>query len=532
MESSDLLIRGGIVIDGTGRPGFQADIRIRQGIIAEISPGLLQSENEQAVSAEGMIVAPGFIDAHCHTDMYAAEVPDACGKILQGVTTDVCGLCGDSPAPIGKDHLGEYRKRREYQLPGGRPYRACTFQDYCCEMNRSGNATNMALFVGNTNLRVAAAGYRSGPADAAELEMMKSMLLESLEAGAFGLSTGLTYYPSGCSSEEELTALCRAAAPYGAIYNSHMRNESDRVEEAIGEVIRIAEKSGCRGHISHLKMTGKRNHGKAEHCLELIHEAAGKGIDISFDVYPYTAGSCGLATLLPPEVREKGSAKETLLSADTIRRCEARIRETDWDNLVLTCGEENILLSAGPEELVGKTLKEISASLGISAPEAVLRVLAETSGQGSVIYHALSEKNLLLFMKDPLCSIGSDAFARNYTGPTAAGTPHPRNYGNFPRFLRKYVLEQKVFSMEEAVRKITGLPAAQFGLRGKGIIQTGIRADLTVFDPETIRETGNFLKPASPPEGIAFVIQNGRIAAESGRYTGIREGKILRPGRG
>ena len=527
MAQEPLLICGGSVADGTGAPARRADLRVAEGKITQIEETIQPQQGERVISADGLIVCPGWIDAHCHTDMYALDVPDACGKIMQGVTTDVCGLCGDSPAPVGAGHLEEFRRRREYQLPGGRELEERTFSQYAESVNRQGNATNMALFVGNSNLWIHAVGYQNRRASQPEMDSMKKMLAESMEAGAFGLSTGLTYFPSQCISQEELIELCRVMAPYGGIYNSHMRNEGDHVLQAIQEVISIAAGSGCRGHISHLKVSGKRNHGKADACLELIHKARQVGIDITFDVYPYTAGSCGLRTLLPPEILEGGFDKSFLLAPETLGQCRRRLLDSDWDNLLQSCGEENITVVSGPEETVGRSIADIAAAWQTDPAEAICRVLCRTGGQGCIIYHALWEEDLLTFLKDPLCSVGSDAFARNYTGPTAAGKPHPRNYGTFPRWIQRYAIEKKHFSLEEAIQKITSVPAEQFGLSGRGRLQVGGVADLTLFDPNTIREQGTFDFPNRPPKGIMYVILGGACSVEEGRYRGLCGGTLL-----
>lgn len=528
MEQEEFLIQGGTLVDGSGGPASRADIRVSGGTIVQLAPSLAPGEGERVLSAEGAVVCPGFIDAHCHTDMYAWDVPAACGKVMQGVTTDVCGLCGDSPAPVGSGHLEEFRRRREYQLPGGQPLRAVSFSEYAGAMDRRGCSTNMALFVGNSNLRVHAVGYAERPASPRELDTMGGMLAESVEAGAFGLSTGLTYYPSQCASTQELIQLCRAMAPLGGIYNSHMRNESVHVLQAIQEVIDIARSSGCRGHISHLKVSGKHNHGQAERCLELIHRARDQGVDLTFDVYPYTAGSCGLRTLLPLELLEKGFDRSHLLSEDTLARCRARLMDSDWDNLLLSCGAENIVVAAGPEGTEGRSIAGLMEWSGLDAAELLCRLLCRTGGQGSILYHALAEEDLRTFMRDPLCSIGTDAFARNYSGPTAEGTPHPRNYGAFPRWFRNYVLDGGMFSLEEGVRKVTSVPAGQFGLTGLGLLREGARADITVFDPAAIRETGDFLQPNRPPEGIRYVMLRGRLAVDQGNFQPVCAGGIVR----
>lgn len=531
-DHNTILIRGGTILDGSGQPAYRGDVRLAQDRIAAIAPTLSPLEQEEVLPAEGLYVCPGFIDAHCHSDTYAEHVPDARGKTMQGVTTDVCGLCGESAAPIGEGHIEQYRQNREYQLPGAAPLQARSFAQYRRELDPRGVSTNMALFVGNANLRIHAVGYEARPASAAELDRMTHMLAESMQEGAFGLSTGLTYVPSMNSSTEELICLSRAMAPYGGIYNSHMRNESDRVLESIQEVITIAQRSGCKGHISHLKASGKRNHGKAEACLELIHDANARGIPVDFDVYPYTAGSCGLRTLLPPELLNRGLdfSASTLLSPSALADLRRRLAEADWDNLLLSCGGEGILLADGIPGLEGQSIAQIAARWQTDAAETVARLLCQTEGQGTIIYHALAQSDLRAFLRDPLCSLGTDAFLRDYTGPTAQGCPHPRNYGAFPRWLRSYLLEGKLLPLEEGIRKITALPAGQFGLRERGLLRPGYRADLTIFDPRTVRERGTFLHPAQQPDGIVHVIVNGQSAVKDGRFCHAQAGRILHSG--
>lgn len=530
-QNANALILHGTLIDGMGNPLMPGDLRIRDGRITEIGTGIAPLPDEEIIEAQGLMVTPGFIDAHCHTDMYAADCPEACGKIMQGVTTDVCGLCGDSPAPIGTGNLEEFRARREYRLPGGAELSACTFSDYREQRNTVGNTTNMALFVGNCNLRVHAIGYENRPASAVEMDMMKGLLRESMEAGAYGLSTGLTYVPSMFASQEELTELSRVIAGYGGIYNSHMRNEGDQVLKSIDEVISITEQSGCIGHISHLKVSGLANHGRSQECLERIHKACDRGVPITFDVYPYTAGSCGLRTLLPPELLEQGVEGGSGPGASQmLAHLRRRLKEADWDNLLLSCGAEQITVSeaAGRKEFEGKSLREIGDILQTDKAETLIQVLKAANGQGTIIYHALWEKDLRTFIQDPLCTIGTDAFARNYTGPTAAGRPHPRNYGAFPRFVRKYLLDEKLLPLEKGIEKITSLAARQFQIPDRGVLRPGAIADITIFDPARIGETGDFLTPARPPKGIEYVFVGGRTAVRQGSFADIRGGRVLK----
>lgn len=525
----DLILENSRIIDGTGRPAYIGDVGIYNGMIVEIGT-LKNMEAEERIDINGDVLCPGLVDSHCHTDMYAEQFPEALGKIMQGVTTDVCGLCGDSPAPVGNGHLEEFQAHQTYGLPGARPFRPLSFKEYG-QIMAEGTSTNMALFVGNANLRVHAIGYEDRPASQKELDEMAGMLKESMGEGAFGLSTGLTYVPSGFSREEELAELCKYLVPFDGIYNSHMRNEGDRIEEAIREVIRILQKSGCRGHISHLKLSGIKNHGKAEKCLKLIDEARNDGIDLTFDVYPYTAGSCGLKTLLPPWILERGieADEQAMMESENRREIQRGLQDDSWDNLLLNCGKDQIIISSAGDqkEIEGKSLGQICRELEIEADEALIRILGQTHGQASMIYYALSEEDLQTFMKHPACMIGTDAFARNYDGPTATGRPHPRNYGGFPRMIRTYLLEKKVLGLEEGIARMTSFLCRFFGIHNRGRVQKGYGADLLVFSPDKIRETGTYMEPWKKPEGIRYVILNGAIAVKEGEPCDLRRGRVL-----
>lgn len=527
----DYILKQGTVIDGTGKAAYVADLGITGAAIGRIGD-LSGQEAGEIIDVSGFVVCPGLIDAHCHTDMYAAQVPEAEGKIMQGVTTDVCGLCGDSPAPIGSAHLEEYRAGQNYRLEGEKEIVPIRFSEYVDSMTRAGNTTNMALFVGNTNLRVHAIGYEHRRADKKELDVMRGMLREAMEEGARGLSTGLTYVPSGFSDTKELIELCRVIAPYGGIYNSHMRDEGDGVLDAIREVIQIAGESGCAGHISHLKVSGKKNHGLSGRCLELIHRANESGISITFDVYPYTAGSCGLKSLLPPDILESGAERDLEMMRKPVlyEQIRKKMLEENWENMLARYGAECITVAAadGDPRYEGKTIREIADEFHIEEIDAVIQVLGETGGRASMIYHALSEQDLITFMKDPLCMIGTDAFARRYTGPTAYGKPHPRNYGGFPRMIRTYLLNEKVLPLEEGIRRMTSLPASRFSIEGRGSLAPGAVADLLVFDPETIREMGSYMEPARRPQGIRWVFLNGKPAVENGEFHDLRLGRVLK----
>lgn len=527
----DVIIENGTVIDGTGKEPIKSDIGVINGKIKSIG-NLCTASAKVKIDASGQYVCPGFIDAHNHTDTYSRAFPGAEGKILQGVTTDICGLCGGSAAPIGAGCIDEYVNRNKNLLPQFvfNPIYPISFSEYIEEVGKRGNSTNMAMFVGNSNLRIHAIGYENRKASHEELEVMKKMLSQAMESGAFGLSTGLTYVPSMFASTDELIELCKAMVPYGGIYNSHMRNEGNSVIESVKEVIEIAERSGCHGHISHLKVMGRNNHGKSHECLKLIEEANREGINITFDVYPYTAGSCGLGTLLPDWVLSIGFEDDFAALIDNRDRIIKDMEKDDWDNISLSCGYNNIFIGNAGEfsQYEGKSIAQIAKENGISEIDAVFKVLADSKGQATMIYHALSEDDLIEFMKSPYCMIGTDAYARHYEGPSAAGKPHPRNYGGFPRYISRYVLNDSILNLEEGIYKITGLPAKTFNIAGRGEIKAGYIADITVFDPESITDTGDYETPNKKPKGVNWVLIDGQIVVKNGEFLDLRKGRMIK----
>jgi N-acyl-D-aspartate/D-glutamate deacylase len=529
MAYFDIIIENGLIVDGTGREAYRGDIGIKEDKIRAIGD-LMNASGKQRIDTMGRLVCPGFVDAHCHTDVYAEYYPEAEGKVMQGVTSDICGLCGTSAAPVGIGHLEEYRARNSGTIPKERFRRvdAVSFREYLHTINTQGNSTNMAMFIGNGNLRVHAVGYENRPASVEELETMKDMLQRSLDEGAFGLSSGLTYVPSMFASTDELVNLCEILTSKNGIYNSHMRNESDGVDISIREVIDIAQRSSCRGHVSHLKAMGSKNHGRAEECLELIENANNRGIPITFDVYPYTAGSTALKTLLPGWVLERKFDKFSLLDEKRDSILES-LRKSDWDNIVLSCGYDAIVVSntAGLDKYEGKSLLEIALEINKTPYDALVSVLKDTDGEAGMIYHAMSEEDVRTFLKSRYSMLSTDSYARRYEGPTAAGRPHPRNYGAFPRYIRRYLLDERLLTLEEGIHKITELPARTFGLKGRGVLKVGNYADITVLDTDSVKDTATWQKPAQKPQGIDYVLVNGSLVVNRGCPTGLRTGKGL-----
>lgn len=529
-EPYSIIIEGGTIIDGSGLHAYHADIGIRGDRIDTIG-NLSGKEALSRIHTEGCFVCPGFIDSHCHTDTnYSNIYPGVPGKVMQGITTDVCGLCGSSAAPVGEGHLKEFIKREEHTLGGVR--KSLTMKEFINDIEKTGNSTNMAVFVGNANLRIHAVGYKNVAPDENQMQKMKDLLKQAMEEGAFGLSTGLTYVPSEFSSTEELIELSKVIAEYGGMYNSHMRNEGDRVIESVEEVIEIAEKSGCKGHCSHLKAAGVRNHGKAVECLKRIEEANVRGVDVTFDVYPYTAGSISLSALLPQWILSEGFGVDfiNLKKSEVISRIREDLKKDDWENVILQCGYDKIYIGFAENlpQYEGKSLKQIAEELNTDGVEALIQVLIESKAQATIIYYIADENDLKQLIQSPYCVIGTDAYARDYQGPTSGGKPHPRNFSGIPRFIKKYVMEEKLLSMEAGIRRLTGLPASIFGIRERGLIKNGFMADITIFNGEEIAENGTYQDPVRQPAGIRYVIINGKISVENGIFKDIRAGRVLK----
>lgn len=525
-----IIIENGTIIDGSGKAGYKSDVGIIDGTIKTIGDLSIEKADIK-IDAKNLLVCPGFIDSHCHTDIgYAAEFPEVRGKIMQGVTTDVCGLCSTSYAPVGEGHLDEFLKRQANVLAGIK--KSMTVAELIKETDKKGNSTNMVMFAGNSNVRIHGVGYENRAASDEEMDRMKELLKSAMEDGAFGLSSGLTYVPSQFASTEELIELCKVIAPFGGIYNSHMRNEGNELVKSVQEVIEITEKSGCKGHCSHLKAAGTKNHGKVKECLKLIEEANNRGVEVNFDVYPYTAGSIDLSAVLPQWVLSEGFGNdfEILKNPETIKKIEKDLEREDWENIVLQCGYDKIFIGSANNlsQYEGKNISQIAKELNITELEVIFKVLIDSKAQATIIYYIISEDDLRLLMQSPYCCIGTDAYARDYSGATKGGKPHPRNFGGMPRFIKKYVLDEKLMSIEEGVRKITGFPAKIFRIPNRGLIQENKVADITIINPMTIEETGTYLNPATKPNGIEYVIIEGKIAVDKGEFNDIRAGRMLK----
>jgi len=517
----DLVIKGGRIVDGTGGAAYTGDVGVSDGRVVEV--GVIGGGAERRIDAEGLVVAPGFIDSHSHSDLMLLTEPEARQKIMQGITTEIVGQDGLGEAPIREEDVENWRG----YLSGlnGDPdvdWSWRSLGDYLDAIEEAGPATNVASLVGHGNLRLAAMGMEDRPPTDTELGVMMSLLRDSLRQGAYGLSTGMIYPPCVYAATEELTELCRVVAETDGVFVIHMRDEGDGLIESIMEVVTIGTDSGVKLHISHFKSAGKRNWGRATQALEAIEEARGRGLSITVDQYPYTAGSTFLSARLPNWMHEGGV--DAILSR--LRDPKARGRaqaEMTGDQSESTFGEILVtsVASDGNKHLEGRSLSEIAVMRGVNPIEALFDLVLEERNAVGMVSFSMSEDDVRTIMRSPIQMFCTDGIV--------LGKPHPRAYGSFPRVLGRYVRDG-VLPLEEAVRKMTSLPAERFGLHGRGVIQRGAHADLTIFNPETVIDTSTYEDPISFPKGIEYVIVNGRLTVDRGVHTGERAGMVLRSG--
>ncbi|MCI2424773.1 D-aminoacylase [Candidatus Acetothermia bacterium] len=501
--------------------------------------GDIKEGAKRAIDAEGMIVCPGFIDMHSHSDFALLLNPKAESKILQGVTTEVIGNCGASAAPI-KDKTIDLLK--DYTNPMLGFLKDCLdwdwrgFGEYLAKLKK-GIAVNVAPLAGQGTIRIAVMGFDKRDPKEKELAEMKELLKAAMEEGAFGLSTGLIYPPGCFSQTEELIELAGVIKDYEGIYFSHIRGESNTLIPALKEAITIGEKAGVSVEISHHKAAGKANWGKVKETLRIIEEARERGLDVTSDQYPYTATSTGLSALLPDWVHEGGVKRLVGRLRDPQTRRRIR-KDMEGDRLIywnpLKATEwSNIMISAvGTErnrELEGKSIEEIAKLWDKDSFDVLFDLLIEEESNVRMVFFRMSEDDVITVMRHPTTMIGSDGAAISREGPLSKGKPHPRSYGTFPRILGKYVREEKVLTLEDAVRKMTFLPAQKLKLRDRGVLKQEYKADIVVFDPEKVKDRATYTYPHQQPEGILYVLVNGEIAVEEGKYVGKTAGKVLTP---
>jgi N-acyl-D-amino-acid deacylase len=526
-EGAKFVIAGANVTDGTGEPPKQADIHVDGVWISGVRPSSDHHPGSQVVDARGLTLAPGFIDVHSHADNAPLLDVDATEKILQGVTTEVVGNCGFSLAPAREAHRNELLELLRPLMP---PFAVkwSTMRELFAVTDRRGYVTNYAPLIGHSTLRAAVMGNAMRAPTPAELASMQSAVDEALEAGAFGLSTGLIYPPGAYAQTDEIIELARRL-PRHAIYTSHIRGEGSHLLSSVAEAIEIAERSGTRLQISHHKAAGKSNWGKTKETLQMIDAARGRGAGIHQDVYPYTAGSTYLKSLLPPEYL--AGSVETVLArlkdAAELANLERRLANdtTGFENFVVNAGYDGIRISStASHRFEGQTLAEIAAGLGCTPFQALIDILASERLEATMILFMLDESDIVRVLRNEFTVIGSDG-----APPGLKGKHHPRTYGTFPRIISRYVREQSALSLETAVWKMTGLPARIFNIPDRGTIAAGKIADLVAFDAATIGDDLDYDDPARPPHGIAWVMLGGTRVVENQTYTGRRNGVRLKP---
>ncbi|CAB1080433.1 hypothetical protein JY97_01305 [Alkalispirochaeta odontotermitis] len=537
----DIIIRNGKNVDGSGRKAFGADVGIKDGLIAEISPDLA-ADAQEVIDADDCVVSPGFIDMHSHSDFTLLVHPEAESKIRQGVTTELVGNCGGSPAPVPDAHFDDFMQYMTglggiYQKAlAPRDWKWKTLAQFYEELADHGVAVNLAPLVGHSTLRSAVMGYESGPPSPDQLKQLKYLLEKELDLGAFGLSTGLIYHPGAFADRQELTELAKVVRSYDGIYTTHMRSEGKYLIEAIDEAVYLAENSGASVEISHMKCEVPANWGKARDALRLIDRCRENGNRIDFDQYPYRAYHCGLLEIFPTWAKENGAEKMIAVLQDD-RLLDRVIKDMtqepyDWDNPMDGLGWDQIRINGFNREnnleLEGLTLDRIGEQLSLPPLEALFRVFEDEQGGLGMIVFSMSEDEVIQIMQHPLGMFGSDGCAVAPYGLTSARKVHPRFYGTYPRILGRYVREKKVLSLEQAVYKMTGLPARKLALSDRGLIAKGRHADIVIFDENEISDTATFENPHQYPLGITHVLVNGLPVIARGEHTGRLPGKVLK----
>ena len=524
----DLVIRGGLVVDGTGAAGREAAVFVRDGRITAVESGSARPAR-RAIDARGQIVAPGFIDIHTHSDFTLPLNPRAEGKIRQGVTTEVVGNCGFSAAPALP---GTAAMLREYLAASAPwlPFADTTFAEYMDALPPV--SVNTIMQVGHHTLRLMTVGMEPRPATTDELSHMERLLEEALEAGALGLSSGLFTAPGCYANADEIHALARVLARRGGQYASHIRDEANRVREAVREAIAVAEATGVHVQIAHLKLSGTDNWGGAADLLGEIAAVRARGIPVDCDQYPYDTATNPLRNLLPTWIQDGGvpAMLERLGTRDLRRRLRGDITRNGLNNFGAISSWDAVRVAVSPHlpDEVGMSMGEIARRRGIDPLDAVCDFLIEDRGHTRILVTSMSEADVDEITRAPWVLVGSDANALAPEGVTGQGKPHPRSYGTFARVLGRAVRERRLLTLPQAVFKMTGGSAAALGLNDRGVLKTDAWADITVFDPQAIAERATYDDPHRYATGVSTVIVNGTVVIDGGDHTGAVPGRVLR----
>ena len=518
----DYLIKDVLIFDGESNRPLRGDVAISGEAISEVG-NLSETEAREVVSGEGFVLAPGFIDAHTHSDFNPFIYAGLPNKLMQGVTTEIVGNCGMSAAPVLGEHAGHIAtvwSREGVAIP--QPLAWTTFREYQNELEYSKMGTNFAILVGHGNLRASVMGMAARPADAGEVAAMKKLLKDAMENGAFGISFGLVYLPGVFATEDELVELCREAGRHNGICAFHLRSEGSGLLEALREAIRIGEKAGARIQISHLKAAGRNNWDKITEAFRVIEEARAKGIRIAADAYPYTASFAELGVILPDSLYERPDRValfQNVAERDRLKKeldIHFQKKNMDWESIRIAT-----TVSPAYQSFEGKTIQAISRETGKDPITLLIELLADNSFQVSAFNFSQSEKVVEEVIQKPYVAIGSDSIA------DGSRHPHPRAFGTFPKIFKDYVQAEPRLELGEAIRKMTSLPAKHFGIENRGLVRAGYYADLVLFDPKRMTDRANYESPQLFADGVMWVFVNGEPVVRNGRSAEKKKGQVL-----
>jgi len=531
-KTYDLIIRNGTIYDGSGKPPVRGDVAIRGDVIVAVGKLPVGAKAKTEIDADGLAVAPGFINMLSWATESLIYDGRSQSDIRQGVTLEVMGE-GESMGPLN-DQMKKIMVEQQADIKFDIKW--TTLGEYLDYLVARGISANVASFIGATTVRIHELGYADRPPTPAELARMKALVRQAMQEGALGVGSSLIYAPAFYARTDELIELCKAAAPYGGMYISHMRSEGNRLLEAVDELIEISRKAGVPAEIYHLKAAGKQNWPKMDAVIEKVEKARAQGLKITADMYTYPAGATGLDAAMPPWVQEGGlEAWRKRLQDPAIRARVAKEMTTptdQWENLFLAAGPDGVLLAGFKSEalkpLTGKTLAEVARMRGKSPEETAMDLVVEDDSRVGTIYFLMSEENIRKQIRLPWVSFGSDAASQAPEGPFLKSNPHPRAYGTFARLLGRYTRDEKLIPLEAAIRRLTSLPATNLKIQKRGWLRPGYYADVVVFDPAKVQDHATFEKPQQFSTGVVHVFVNGTLVLKDGQHTGATPGRVVR----
>lgn len=533
----DYILKHGKIMDGTGNPWHYGDVAIENGRIAAMGHNL-DDEAKQIIDVSGLAIAPGFIDMHTHTELTYLVKPDEICKISQGVTTEIGGLCALSPAPVNEKTRASIENMNNPLLGvHGLKYEWNTMAEFLNILKKSQHVTNLGTLQGHNAIRAMAMGFENRRPTESELKMMTCLLRESMEAGVFGFSTAGVQSPSNFADTLELMALCSVVSEYDGIYETHLRSESNAMLDAVAETMLIAKKTGVRAQVAHHKASGKHNWGKLIASLRMIDETRQSGYDVGVDMYPYTYASFNLEALLPPWVRGNNVSKALEILADESQRAKIfydmqnGILGSGWESVYQWCGFDGIRIGAvaKPENisLQGKSISQIAKERGCSGIDVICNILCDEGFGVLMLLDFGCEEDVENALRYPFMAPVTDALTTHLHG----GGNHPRIFGTFPKVLGHYARDRRLMSIEDAVRRMTSLPACRIGLKDRGILRDGAWADITIFNPDTVKDTATLENPKGLAAGIEYVFVNGVLSYKEKKVVALSGSLLLREGK-